>query len=291
MIYADILPGSILIEYPPKNNKVSGTDYHADVINHCDHPNLGDGRVTDAHETIHFINNDIRNSHSSDGKINAFYLGENQAAIVPEPPFAKSLIAPFVPPPLQGFRFPTYVTGQREWDDRPLYLFDEWSAYIIDSIVSIQDYQNKINDNPGPGQYDGIGGPVEFSVYAIALGMACEKHAPKFWRYQLPFRRLLTFMLIRSQSVYEAGKSVPIFMSPTPQPVAIEPARFPLSHPTKSYPKPSYQPPVMFTAKNIRTFTADFISPAQLVNNLRTHSAAQEMRDFIIGELGSVWLS
>jgi hypothetical protein len=165
-------------------------------------------RDTNAHETTHGINADIRNSHPDSTKVNGFYVMNGKGVVIYEPKMKKSAIIPFVPKSLQGFRYPTYVTGQRAWDDRPLYIFDEWVAYVNGASVNVQDV--KIGKHDGKWS-DAVSGPLEFSVYGVAVAMAVEKHDPEYWKTNKQFKNFVYWHLKRSYDVFMSGRNLKEF--------------------------------------------------------------------------------
>ena len=89
--------------------------------------------VTWAHETTHGINSRVRCEVG--GMVNAFYCLNGWVGIYREPNFRKSQVCAFVPANLRGLGWETYMAGASSWDDRPLYILDEWVAYINGAIV------------------------------------------------------------------------------------------------------------------------------------------------------------
>jgi len=93
--------------------------------------------VTWAHETTHGLNSRIRNSLRSP-RTNAFYIYDGVAITATEPDFHITDFAANVPWNLRGRIYKMYVNN-RSWNDRPLYLFDEWCAYQNGSIVALEE--------------------------------------------------------------------------------------------------------------------------------------------------------
>lgn len=91
--------------------------------------------ITWAHETTHGINANVRNLYIKRDKIqyNAFYIPGGKAALVVDPPGTIKQVAEKTPKSLRQLRKRQYdnyiVKTQGQWDDRPLYICDEWSAY------------------------------------------------------------------------------------------------------------------------------------------------------------------
>jgi len=184
------------------SDRVPEKSVYADIINYATNPTLDiRNRMTCAHETTHMINSYLRNKEG--GKTNAFYLPPGWAFIVKEPNIRKSQVAQYIPSNVRGYRYSTYVTGAREWDDTPLYLIDEWSAYINGAMVGIDD----VNNNRHNGEWtDGVSGCLELSLYCVALCMAIEQHDNTYWTTNEQFRNFMKWNLQRAYNTYEIGK-------------------------------------------------------------------------------------
>lgn len=175
-----------------------------DIVNHCPpewvQTYYDSDRVTHGHETTHGINSYLRNYENNTGqRANGFYVLENRAAIIVEPGIRKHQAAEFVPGPLRGSRFDMYVTGQSAWDDTPLYLFDEWTAYTNGTAVAVDLYE------AGAWHYgwrDACMGTLEFVVYAVALARAVESYDPDYFQSYGQFTAFLGWQLERSLDLY-----------------------------------------------------------------------------------------
>lgn len=184
-----------------------------DVLTHLP-PNYGntyydEDPITHAHETSHGIHSDIRNNHNDTGvRANGFYLLDGRAALVAEPNIRKAQAAPFIPQSLRGSRYGTYVTGSQAWDDTPLYLWDEWNAYVNGGAAGV-DLVN--NGQWNRGWRDGVAGQLEFTVYAIAVAMAVQAHDPGYFESNTQFKELLAWNTRRAMEIYRAGKDLEPF--------------------------------------------------------------------------------
>lgn len=192
------------IEVPQVTNRIKETSVYADIINYAKKPTLDiKNRMTCAHETTHMINLDLRNTFKKDKDINAFYLPPGWAVIIDEPRIRKSQVAEYVPTNVRGYRFSTYVTGARDWEDKPLYLIDEWCAYINGGMVGIDDVNNNRYTD---GWTDGVSGCLELSLYCVALCIAIEEHDNEYWNNNKQFKAFMNWNLQRAYNVYEIGK-------------------------------------------------------------------------------------
>lgn len=197
--FTDVEPK--FITYKAKNNRVKENSYYADVINHSNNPHLSHDRDTNAHETTHLINSDIRNGVSGP-KTNAFYIGDDKAVVVKEPKIRKSRAIEFIPQNLRAYRFETYVSGQQAWDDTPTYIFDEWVAYINGGSVSVDDAESGKKHE----WTDAVLPSIEFSIYAVGVAMAVEKHDREYWDSNPQFKTFVAWHLKRSHDLWLRGK-------------------------------------------------------------------------------------
>ena len=197
--------GAPRFRHLPEHKKLENdSSIYADIVNHLrdDFKDYGDRAVT-AHETTHLINAHLRTKYTLalGRRVNAFYLGRDRFMLLDEPGVRKSDVIAFVPERLRGDRFALYVENQKEWDDTPLYLFDEWVAYVNGSEVALEEARKK---KPA-GRSNELFACVEFAVYATALGMAVEKHDARYFARNDQFRAFLSWHLQRSMAAYRKG--------------------------------------------------------------------------------------
>lgn len=182
-----------------------------DIIQHMapGDSNNYDDRITLGHETSHGIHSYIRNRLNTTGRpVNGFYVLNDQAVIVPEPPIRKRQVAPYVPQSLRGSRYSVYVTGASDWDDRPLYIWDEWVAYTNGGIVGVELVEAGLWGNQWR---DGVAGQLEFVAYAVATAMATKELAPAFFNSTTQFREFLAFNLKRCMDSFFVGRDFEVF--------------------------------------------------------------------------------
>ncbi|MCB9550213.1 MAG: hypothetical protein H6706_30830 [Myxococcales bacterium] len=165
--------------------------------------------ITHGHETSHGIHSHIRNTmNNTGGRANGFYVLQDRAVLVPEPGIRKAAAGPFIPQSLRGSRYATYITGQQAWDDTPLYIWDEWNAYVNGGAAGV-DLVNGGQWNRG--WRDGVAGVLEFTVYAIAVAMAVEEGDPGYFQENRQFREFLAWNTRRAMEVFRAGKDLEAF--------------------------------------------------------------------------------
>jgi hypothetical protein len=95
-----------------------------------------------------------------------------------------------------------------EWDDTPLYLWDEWNAYINGGAVGVDQVQGGLWHDDWQ---DGVAGQLEFSVYALALAQAVSENDPEYFADYRQFTEFLAWNLKRSFAVYALGSVMPQF--------------------------------------------------------------------------------
>ena len=154
------------VEYPPVRQVTNREGKLNDLESHLPkgHPYGDNDRVTNAHEDTHGINSYIRMKYANQGKINAFYCFDNKAVVLPEPNTTLSEIAKVVPRSMRGLMYKNYVINMQSkkvammkpdpklgvcktlcskmlrgggWNNEPLYLIDEFSAYTNGSETGI----------------------------------------------------------------------------------------------------------------------------------------------------------
>jgi hypothetical protein len=194
--------GLILVEVPLAIERIKDQSFFADVINHCKDPSLDfDCKKTNCHESIHSINADLRITYSNKLKktMNGFYLGNGNAVILEEPNMKKSKIAEFIPEKLRYNRFNLYIQEMQSMEDTPLYIFDEWVAYIGGGKAAFEE------ETPWS---DSVFGCLEFSVFSTALAMAVEKYDPNYWKTNQQFRYFIISQLKSSHEIYMKAKKL-----------------------------------------------------------------------------------
>jgi len=184
-----------------------------DVVNHeaPGDSNPYNDLVTLAHETSHGIHAYIRNRLNPDPrvKVNGFYILNNTAVIVTEPKMRKRQVAPFVPLSLRGDRYKLYIEGQVAWDDRPLYIFDEWVCYVNGGATGV-DLVN--HDLWRYGWRDAVAGGIEFLSYALATMQAVSVHDPTYFANYKQFTEFIAVETKQTMAMYKAGYKMPSFI-------------------------------------------------------------------------------
>jgi hypothetical protein len=177
-----------------------------DILDHADSSYGGSDLVTEAHESTHLINNQIRQI-SIRPNCNGFYCLNDRAILLKEPNFKKSQIIPFIPDEYKGndLLYKLYIMGQPAWEDQPLYVLDEYVAYLNGTICGLElAEQGKSLGN----QKQTVKGIVWFSKYAAALWEAVLQLDPDYEdKYRLrDFLKWLKFqtdMLVADAERYE----------------------------------------------------------------------------------------
>jgi len=195
----------------PEFRSNSEQSVYGDTMRHSEESPFGDqhGRSTNVHETIHGIHSYLRNKYkSSNNRVNGFYGLDGRGIIIEEPNIRKSQIKKFVPQNLRSFRYSLYLDRSAEWDDTPLYIYDEWTAYVLGGKCNVDDVQN--NRYKG-GWSDGVSGCLDFSIYAIALSMAVKEYDPDYWENNKQFRNYTIWNLREACKTYTIGHKMDQF--------------------------------------------------------------------------------
>ena len=201
------------VEVPVYGAILTNDSVFADVINHSKTtPFSGESRSTNAHETAHGIHNVLRNEYSAvlKRKVNGFYILQGRGVIVEEPKIKKSHINYFIPANLRSYRWKNYFEESKDWEDRPLYILDEFSAYIIGAKVGIDDVKNKRHTDKW---HDGVSGCLEFSIYTIGLCIAVQNGDVEYWDNNIQFRNFVNMQLHEANVSFIEGCKMEEFKS------------------------------------------------------------------------------
>lgn len=91
--------------------------------------------TTNVHEGTHGVQAYIRIKEGG-GRVNAFYVFDSRYITFQEPRVTKSAVAEYIPEEFKDHTlYRMYITGQKAWDDTPLYIFDEWTAYTNGAVL------------------------------------------------------------------------------------------------------------------------------------------------------------
>jgi hypothetical protein len=184
---------------------------YGDVMSHTPaNPDIRDTRSSSAHETCHDINNWVRNkwTQKMGKRVGGFYAFDGKAMVVEEPSIQLKILEKFVPTKLRGMRWKTYVNpGNPRQPGGPLYLFDEWSAYIAGAAVSVDDFQRGKGylKSDGTRTDDCDMSVTEFAFYGIGMAMAVEWHDPEYFHGNPQFRLVTKALLEQSNRICQAA--------------------------------------------------------------------------------------
>jgi len=125
-------------------------------------------------------------------RINGFYVLEDRAVIIDEPNTTITAAANLVPKSLRGGVYNLYMVQQASsWNDTPLYVFDEWTAYGNGAAVRL--------DLGIKERAETVTFMLEFNVYAICVGQASKTTDEQFKNY-------LKWNIARSMKLYADSK-------------------------------------------------------------------------------------
>ena len=120
------------------NGNDHGSAFYRDVMTHSGRKYTSDTPTTNAHETQHFLNSEVRNKTGAPD--NTIYVGDGKAGLVLEPKMHAREVRNYVPPTMkQASRYDLYIIKQVDGDwSEVLYIFDEWSGYRADVRVAVE---------------------------------------------------------------------------------------------------------------------------------------------------------
>lgn len=103
------------------------------------HPYRSSDKITWAHETTHGLNSYLRNALQKQGqaRVQCLYVLNDRCVVLTEPRgVTLAQVASAVPAEQRGRVYQLYlVQQQRDWNDTPTYVLDEWVAYSNGAAV------------------------------------------------------------------------------------------------------------------------------------------------------------
>lgn len=199
--------GLVLINLEQYHNILEPKDMiYNQVLSYSKDKPFGDkhGRSTNIHETVHGINNVLRNTYKKNLKkdVNAFYAEAGYGIVIENPKLTIRDIIPYIPNVVRGYRYNLYFVKQLgDWNDVPTYPIDEWSAYIAGAECAVDDKQQGI-DIP---KSDYVSGALEFSIYCTALAIAVKHKDPEYWKNNDHFKNTIQYFLIKAEKTFSEG--------------------------------------------------------------------------------------
>jgi hypothetical protein len=171
--------------------------------------------VTLGHEGTHSVNNAIRNAAPRGAAVTSgFYVMNGWAVMAIEPRVRKSQVAAIVPPSLRSGRYVHYLLGAPGWENRSLYLWDEWTAYTNGAVVAIDRYTRGLDRFDAGVQNDQLFAVLEMTVFALATGMAAAIHDPVSFATDPQLRAFLAWHTERAMAVFRGGIGLPPYRWP-----------------------------------------------------------------------------
>ena len=200
--------GLKLVNITPHNHTHS-KDIYSTIISHSKQKPFGDkyGRSTNAHETVHGINSELRQLYRKNFKhnINALYAGGGCGVIIKNPAIKLRDVVPYIPNILRGYRYNLYFVKQLgDWDEVPTYPMDEWSAYIAGAECAVDDVGRGI----AAEKSDCVSGVLEFSIYCTALALSIRNKDTEYWKEHTQFKDTIQYFLIKSEKTFFEGQDI-----------------------------------------------------------------------------------
>jgi thiol-disulfide isomerase/thioredoxin len=174
-----LLVATLWLSFAPIRDAGNLPPILADVESHlpAGHTYDDPDRITTVHECTHGINSELRQKYGQP----CFYMLDDGVARLTEPKTTLSAVARNVPQSLRGEVYNLYlVNAQRDWNEQPSYVFDEWSAYTNGSRarneLGIKDRQETVRYM------------MEFCIYATCVARCDNGNDPnlkEFLKYQI----------------------------------------------------------------------------------------------------------
>jgi hypothetical protein len=174
-----------------------------DIENHVP-PSMGTtyrdiNKTTWAHESSHGIHSYLNNTYRKGTRSYGMYVGNNKAAMIPQPNIKISDVAKKIPQSFRKVRYQLYLIDQaKEWNNDPLYVYDEWNAYVNGATTGIE-----LNILEGT---DYLFSCLEFNVYSLYLCLTAKELDPSYDSKQL--LEFTAWNSVRSMTLYNKGKDV-----------------------------------------------------------------------------------
>lgn len=176
---------------------------YSDVLSHSQSVPFGNnyGRSTNVHETAHGIHSYIRNKNNSE-RVNGFYVLNGKAVVIEEPKVSITEFRNFVPENLKSNKWGTYFSKKGDWENQSLYIFDEWTAYILGGKSDVEDV---LKNQYSGGKVNSVYGCLDFSIYSVILCMAVKELDPVYWEKNAQFKSFVIWQLKEANKTYLSG--------------------------------------------------------------------------------------
>lgn len=156
------------------------------------HPYKSNDYIHWAHEGTHGVNSILRNRYP--GRINASYMLGGIAMIQQEPRITLKQLSKEIPPNFRSSKlgYSTYILGsQYDWNNQPLYIADEFSAYCNGTFVG---HEHRYS-------YSDVSYSFRLAIEMYGYLKILEKIAPTN-----DLITFLSFCLIRLKTMCELGR-------------------------------------------------------------------------------------
>ena len=137
------------------------------------HPYYDTNKITWSHQVTHGINAAIRNQNLAKEGCNGFYVLQDRSIVLREPSLTIRDIAKEIPEKLRGPSYNLYLVDQLDkWNDRPLYIMDEWIAFSNGAEVG-----KELNFD---GWYFELLQAHNFNVYCMYMAMVINRDVSNY---------------------------------------------------------------------------------------------------------------
>lgn len=167
-------------------------------------------KITWSHETTHGIHSHLNMTYRKEGdkaRSYGFYVGNNKAVMIPQPKIRITNIAEIIPQKLRGSRYQLYLVNQAtSWNADPLYIYDEWNAYVNGATTGVELIQKSMFET---NKTDSALACLEFNIYVLYACMATKELDSNY-----DFKQLFEFTAWnsnRSMKVYHESYKHDVF--------------------------------------------------------------------------------
>lgn len=176
-----------------------------DINTHIPVHNIYESEDDLGHERTHGINSLLRQRHPGNA---AFYVLENRYIVLKNTRFRKTHVAGFIGNDYlkNNTLFPLYVLD-RDWDDTPSHLIDEWVAYTNGSTVRL-DYARSRNWPYSNSRRETISNMLLFNFYVTAFVQAVDRYDPSYVDKE-QLHEFIYWNIKRTFAIYKESLSYP----------------------------------------------------------------------------------
>jgi hypothetical protein len=185
-----------------------GSPHFVDVMSRTRNRYLSSSHTTNAHETMHLFESEMRNARGIGW--NYFYFEDGKGAYLRDPKMSSTRIREYVPARVRTLaraRYDLYLVQQTSSWPNVLYQFDEWCAYKTNARIAVETFDA---GQWNGGTVDEVDGAMDFLVFAAAAVRALEVNEPGYLQND-QFKAVFAMLAEESATYIERGLAIPNF--------------------------------------------------------------------------------